>query len=83
MLISYARVSILDQDPALQLAAARSRGRKGGRPQALTEADRQAVAAPLLDRNISINEVATRVGVASSALYQRFPGGRSGLGRTV
>jgi hypothetical protein len=83
MLIAYARFSMLVQDPALQFAVARARGRKGGRPRALIEAGRQATTAPLLDPNISIKEAATRVGVASSAPYRRFPGGRSGLGRTV
>jgi transposase-like protein len=83
MLIAYARFSMLDQNPALQFAVARARGRKRGRPRALIEAGRQAAMAPLLDPNISIKEAATQVGVASSALYRRFPGGRSGLGRTV
>jgi hypothetical protein len=83
MLIGDTRVSMLDQDLALQLAAARARGREGGRPQVWTETERQAVTVSQLDPNISIKELATRVDVASAARYQRSPGGRSGLGRTV
>ena len=75
--------SIIRERTCAGLAAARARGRKGGRPRALNEADRQAAAALLRDPNISIKEVATRVGVAPSTLYHHFPGGRSGLGGTV
>lgn len=59
------------------LASAKARGRVGGRPKALTEKDRAAARALLADGDITIAEVAQRVGVSPATLYCYFPGGRS------
>jgi DNA invertase Pin-like site-specific DNA recombinase len=61
------------------LAAARARGKIGGRPPALTPSDRAAAKALLRDPDISVEEVARRLGVSRSVLYREFPGGRSAL----
>ena len=59
------------------LDAARARGRVGGRPKAL-DADDLAVARTLLkDGNLTIAEVADRLGVAPSTLYAHLPRPRS------
>ena len=62
------------------LAAARARGRVGGRPPALAEADLVVARALLRERGISVEAVARRLGVAPSTLYRHLPGGRGGLG---
>lgn len=62
------------------IRAAAARGRKGGRPKALSEADRSVAATLLGNPGISVREVARRLGVSVSTLYQHFPGGRSALG---
>lgn len=61
------------------LAAARARGRVGGRPRALTEADLIAARAMMRDPTISVEAIARRLGVAASTLYRHLPGGRSSL----
>lgn len=61
------------------LDAAKARGRVGGRPAALAEADLVAAKALLRDPAISMAAVARRLGVAPSTLYRHLPGGRTGL----
>jgi DNA invertase Pin-like site-specific DNA recombinase len=61
------------------LAAARARGRTGGRPSALSPADKIAARALLKDPAITVEEVAHRLRVSPATLYRHFPGGRSGL----
>ncbi len=61
------------------LAAARARGRTGGRPPALTEKDKAAAVALLRDPDIPVKEVARRLGISVAALYQHFPGGRGAV----
>lgn len=61
------------------LAAARARGKVGGRPPSLTPADLAAAKALLRDPNITFEEAARRVGVSRSALYRGLPGGRNAL----
>jgi DNA invertase Pin-like site-specific DNA recombinase len=61
------------------LAAARARGRTGGRPPALSAADQQAARALLKDAAITVDDVAKRLQVSPATLYRHFPGGRSGL----
>ncbi|QGZ62393.1 recombinase family protein [Paraburkholderia acidisoli] len=51
------------------LAAARARGRKGGRPQILTEKETRAALAMMKNRDISVAEIAQRFGVSRSTLY--------------
>jgi len=59
------------------LASARARGRTGGRPRSLGERDLMAVKALLANDQITVAEVAKRVGISPATLYRYFPGGRS------
>lgn len=65
------------------LAAARARGRIGGRPRALDETDLVAARAMMRDPTISVEVIARRLGVAASTLYRHLPGGRSSLEATL
>ncbi len=69
--------SIIRERTVAGLAAARARGRTGGRPPALTGKDLAAARALLRDKTISVEEVARRLNVAPSTLYRHLPGGRS------
>lgn len=60
------------------LAAARARGRRGGRPAALTAADKKQATALMRDPDITMAEIAERLDCAVSTLHRHFPGGRSG-----
>jgi DNA invertase Pin-like site-specific DNA recombinase len=71
--------SIIRERTRAGLAAARARGRVGGRPPALTAADLAAARALLGDPEITVAQAAKRLGVASSTLYRHLPGGRSAL----
>lgn len=64
------------------LAAARARGRVGGRPPKLKPADIRMAKAMLADASITIREVAARLGVAQSTLYRHLPAPRSTVTRT-
>ena len=61
------------------LEAARARGRVLGRPPALTDDDLIAAKAMLRDPNITVEQVAERLGVAPSTLYRHLPGGRASV----
>ncbi|WP_417935779.1 helix-turn-helix domain-containing protein [Frigidibacter mobilis] len=61
------------------LKAARDRGRKGGRPPALSTADLAAAKALLRDPEITVEDVAKRLKVSPATLYRHLPGGRGGL----
>jgi DNA invertase Pin-like site-specific DNA recombinase len=61
------------------LAAARARGRRGGRPPALAADDLAHARALLRDPSITVTQAARRLGVAPSTLYRHLPGGRGGL----
>lgn len=71
--------SIIRERTRAGLDAARARGRTGGRPPALSETDLAAAKALLRDPNITVSEVAERLGVVPSTLYRHLPGGRSGI----
>lgn len=51
------------------LAAARARGRKGGRPPCLTPSQRKAVLAMMRDREMSVTEICRQFKVSRSTLY--------------
>ena len=59
------------------LQAARVRGRVGGRPPALKAKDLAAAKAMLKDSEITVAEVAERMGVAASTLYRHLPRART------
>jgi DNA invertase Pin-like site-specific DNA recombinase len=59
------------------LQAARARGRTGGRPPALEAKDLAAAKAMLKDPEITVLEVARRLGVAASTLYRHLPRART------
>lgn len=58
------------------LDAARARGRKGGRPRALSEKDLKDARALLNDPEITVEDVARRLGVGASTLYRYLPAAR-------
>ncbi len=58
------------------LDAARARGRKGGRPARMKDADIKAAQALLRDPDITVEEVARRIGVGTSTLYRHIPRAR-------
>jgi DNA invertase Pin-like site-specific DNA recombinase len=61
------------------LDAAKARGRLGGRPPALNAKDLAAAKAMLRDPEITVEEVARRLGVAPSTLYRHLPKARSAV----
>ena len=60
------------------LAAARARGRVGGRPPALTPSQVIEVQALMRDPQVDVASVAKRYGVSRATLYKYAPGGASG-----
>lgn len=71
--------SLIQERTQAGLASARARGKRGGRPPALSSDDMLAAKALLRDPAISVEEVAKRLGVSPSTLYRYFPGGRGAL----
>jgi len=71
--------SIIQDRTRAGLAAARARGRTGGRPPVLDEKDKAAAIALLRDPEIPVKEVARRLGISLAALYHHFPGGRGAI----
>jgi DNA invertase Pin-like site-specific DNA recombinase len=59
------------------LAAARERGRRGGRPPALSSDAQLAAKALLREGSLTVVEVARHVGVTPSTLYRYFPRART------
>ena len=73
--------SIIRERTNAGLQAARERGRTGGRPPALSENDIQEARALLRDPEITVAQVAKRLGVVASTLYRHFLGGRGAVGK--
>jgi DNA invertase Pin-like site-specific DNA recombinase len=65
------------------LASARAKGKVGGRPPAMKAKDIAMAKALLRDPDITVREVAGRLGVPVGTLYRHLPGGRSGLAANV
>jgi DNA invertase Pin-like site-specific DNA recombinase len=65
------------------LASARAKGKVGGRPPAMKAKDIAMAKALLSDPDITVKEVAGRLGVPVGTLYRHLPGGRSGLAANV
>jgi len=62
------------------LDAARSRGRTGGRPRALSDKDLKEARVLLTDPEITVEDVARRLGVGPSTLYRYLPAARHSIG---
>lgn len=71
--------SIIRERTIAGLSSARARGRLGGRPRGLSNEDISAARALLSDPAITVEEVAKRLGVATSTLYRYLPGGRGAV----
>jgi DNA invertase Pin-like site-specific DNA recombinase len=71
--------SIIRERTVAGLASARARGRVGGRPRALSEADVAKAKAMLRDPKITAQDVAHTLGVSLSTLYTYVPGGRGAV----
>lgn len=71
--------SIIRERTRAGLDAARSRGRTGGRPPSLSDKDISIARTLLANPDITVEEVAKRLGVAPSTLYRHLPGGRGAL----
>jgi DNA invertase Pin-like site-specific DNA recombinase len=61
------------------LRAAAARGRRGGRPPSMNEAQVRAAKAMLRSGEMTAAEVAAQLGVSPSTLYRHLPGGRGSL----
>ncbi|MER8567443.1 recombinase family protein [Mesorhizobium sp. M0924] len=59
------------------LAAAKAKGKLGGRPRSLKESDLAAAKALLGDPAITVKEVAERLGVSLPTLYRYLPSARA------
>ena len=69
--------AIIRERTVAGLAAARARGRFGGRPRALSEGDLVAGRALLANPSITAAEVARRLSISVSTLYNYFPAARA------
>jgi DNA invertase Pin-like site-specific DNA recombinase len=72
-------VEIIRERTRAGLRAAAARGRRGGRPAALDEAQIRAAKAMLASGDMSAAEVAHQLGCAPSTLYRHVPGGRGAV----
>jgi len=77
--LNQMEVELLRERTRAGLAAARARGRVGGRPRSLDASKLRIARTLLASGELSVSEVARQVGVAPSTLYRAIPGGRSGL----
>ena len=71
--------SVIRERTNAGLAAARARGKLGGRPAAWNAEDIAVAKALLRDPNVTVEQAAKRLGVAPSTLYRHIPGGRSAV----
>ena len=73
--------SIIRERTRAGLDAAKARGRTGGRPKKLTDADLRAARAMLADDDFTVDEVARRMGVSPATLYRYLPAPRATITR--
>jgi DNA invertase Pin-like site-specific DNA recombinase len=73
--------SVIRERTSAGLAAARARGRVGGRPPAMTAQDIAVAKTLLANPAISVKEVARRQGVSLSTLYKHIPAARATITR--
>jgi DNA invertase Pin-like site-specific DNA recombinase len=72
-------VQLLRERTRAGLAAARARGRRGGRPRALDPVKMQVARTLLAAGDLTVAEVADQIGCAPSTIYRSLPGGRRGI----
>jgi DNA invertase Pin-like site-specific DNA recombinase len=73
--------SVIRERTSAGLAAARARGRVGGRPPAMTAGDIAVAKTLLANSEISVKEIARRQGVSVSTLYKHIPAARATVTR--
>ena len=73
--------SIIRERTRAGLDAAKARGRKGGRPRAMSDDDLKMARALLADDTISVEDVAERMGVSLATFYRYLPAARSTITR--
>lgn len=71
--------SIIQERTRAGLAAARDRGRMGGRPPALTTDQVEFARTMLAHSDATVSSVATQLGVSPATVYRHLPGGRSAV----
>jgi DNA invertase Pin-like site-specific DNA recombinase len=69
--------SLIRERTQAGLAAARRIGRTGGRPPKLIDDDLEAARAMLANPDITVAEVAERMGVSAATLYRYLPAART------
>ena len=69
--------SIIRERTVAGLAAAKARGRRGGRPRALSDQSIGAAKALIKDGSLTIAEIAVQLGVSDATLYKYIPHPRS------
>lgn len=69
--------NLIGERTRVGLEAAKKRGKVGGRPRALSDNDVKAAKVLLASDELSVEDVARRMGVSPATLYRYFPGGRS------
>jgi DNA invertase Pin-like site-specific DNA recombinase len=69
--------SLIRERTQAGLAAARRAGRTGGRPPKLTDDDIEAAKAMLANPDISVTQIAHRLGVSPATLYRYIPAART------
>jgi DNA invertase Pin-like site-specific DNA recombinase len=69
--------SLIRERTMAGLQAARAKGRIGGRPRKLTDADVRAAKALLADEDVTVAEVANRLRVSVPTLYRYLPAAAS------
>ena len=69
--------SIIQERTRAGLNAARARGRVGGRPPAMTVDDVVAAKALLSDPEITVRQVAERIGVSVATIYKHIPAAKA------
>ena len=71
--------AVIRERTSAGLAAARARGKKGGRPRIVKDKDIAAARAMLADPTLTMEDVAERLHISPATLYRHLPGGRSRL----
>lgn len=82
----FAAVAEFERDLTLDRAhagldVAKALGRRGGRKPSMGPAEINRAKVLLMDRSVTVEDVARKIGVPPSTLYRHIPGGRSSLGQ--